>query len=182
MYRLLNEIFGPGNWSSELSEPQCSVIEGTQVLRISVIGKITVGDVTRAGLGASQVDLGKELSMIEMRLKDAATDALKRTAIQFGDAFGLHLYDKAKKGRPTQRIVDGGNTQGQPAPVAPASGKVFKCEEAECGEVIKGYKSGPESKYKGQIVTVDQFVADSKRNHGKALCRTHYMAAFPKTS
>lgn len=58
------------------------------------IVKVTVGDITKEGIGFGQGidrDLGKAF---ESATKEAETDALKRALRSFGNIFGLALYTK----------------------------------------------------------------------------------------
>ena len=56
--------------------------------------KITVGDVVREGIGAGHGRMGGIGDKHESAVKEAETDARKRAFMQFGDQFGLSLYDK----------------------------------------------------------------------------------------
>ncbi len=56
--------------------------------------RITIGDVFREGSGfGNGIDV-QEINAHEIALKEAETDARKRALMQFGNPFGLELYDK----------------------------------------------------------------------------------------
>ena len=90
-----NRIFGFDGWSSETLEtflvsedPKCI----TYVARV----RITVGDIVREGTGAGHGRMGSIGDKYESAVKEAESDARKRALMQFGDQFGLSLYDKDK--------------------------------------------------------------------------------------
>ena len=90
-----NRIFGFDGWSSETLEtflvsedPKCI----TYVARV----RITVGDIVREGTGAGHGRRGSIGDKYESAVKEAESDARKRALMQFGDQFGLSLYDKDK--------------------------------------------------------------------------------------
>ena len=90
-----NRIFGFDGWSSETldtflvsDDPKCI----TYIARV----RITVGDIVREGTGAGHGRIGNIGEKFESAVKEAETDARKRALMQFGDQFGLSLYDKDK--------------------------------------------------------------------------------------
>jgi len=90
-----NRIFGFDGWSSETLEtflvsedPKCI----TYIARV----RITVGDIVREGTGAGHGRMGSIGDKYESAVKEAESDARKRALMQFGDQFGLSLYDKDK--------------------------------------------------------------------------------------
>jgi hypothetical protein len=59
--------------------------------------KLNVGGVCREGVGAGHgIDADLGLAH-ESAIKEAATDAMKRAAMTFGNPFGLALYDKDQR-------------------------------------------------------------------------------------
>ena len=90
-----NRIFGFDGWSSETLEtflvsddPKCI----TYIARV----RITVGDIVRECTGAGHGRMGSSGDKYESAVKEAESDARKRAFMQFGDQFGLSLYDKDK--------------------------------------------------------------------------------------
>ena len=90
-----NRIFGFDGWSSETLEtflvsedPKCI----TYIARV----RITVGAIVREGTGAGHGRMGGIGDKHESAIKEAESDARKRCLMQFGDSFGLSLYDKDK--------------------------------------------------------------------------------------
>lgn len=105
--RTANRIFGYGGWGYRLVSPPTCVEEGRQGTRVqddgsvgtfyqvwtahvevSVEGATPIADLgtnTRQGTGAAS---------LEMAIKGAVTDGIKRCLKTFGDQFGLVLYDK----------------------------------------------------------------------------------------
>lgn len=101
-----NRIFGFGNWNQDIveikgvSEYQRKVglakRDGWGVSYIARV-RVTVNGVSREGVGAGHgidVDLGQAH---ESAIKEAATDAMKRAFMTFGNQFGLALYDKEQR-------------------------------------------------------------------------------------
>lgn len=99
-----NDIFGYDGWSSETTRLEhIGTILGkdkngkeryTCAYRATV--RITVGNAIREGSGFGN-GLGKdELEAHELALKEAESDAKKRGLMQFGNQFGLALYDKTR--------------------------------------------------------------------------------------
>jgi len=100
-----NRIFGFDCWSSETVELKCvsekartigkSADPGWGVTYIAKV-RLTVGDVTREGIGAGH-GIDRDLGQAhESAVKEAETDAFKRAARTFGHPFGLALYDKTQ--------------------------------------------------------------------------------------
>ncbi len=98
-----NRIFGFDAWTRETMEIRC-VSERERPIGdqrkpgwgVSYIAKVrvTVEGIVREGIGAGHgidVDLGLAH---ESAIKEAETDAMKRSLMTFGNPFGLALYDK----------------------------------------------------------------------------------------
>ena len=98
-----NRIFGFDGWSSETIETTCVQNDPTFVTYIAKV-RITVGDVIREGTGAGH---GNQKSGIgnnhEAAIKEAETDARKRAFMQFGNQFGLSLYNGKDKSWKTNK-------------------------------------------------------------------------------
>lgn len=105
--RELNRIFGFDGWNQDLIEIKC-VNERPRTIGkgdykkegwgVSYIARVslTVMGVRREGVGAGHGIDGDLGLAHESAIKEAATDAMKRAAMTFGNPFGLALYDKAK--------------------------------------------------------------------------------------
>lgn len=101
-----NRIFGFGCWNQEIIEVKCVSERERKIGRdqkpgwgVSYIAsiRITVNGVKREGVGAGHgidADLGQAH---ESAVKEAATDAMKRAFMTFGNQFGLALYDKEQR-------------------------------------------------------------------------------------
>lgn len=106
--RTANEIFGIGNWSYQVKElvplGEEPVERGDRqgyragyraVVEVEVVGiksfPVTFSDV---GYGDSMEYGGSRITVHELASKEAVTDGLKRALKNFGDQFGLSLYDK----------------------------------------------------------------------------------------
>ena len=92
-----NRIFGFDGWSSETIQLDCVQSDDFCVTYIAKV-RVTVGDVIREGVGAGhgkgeRVNLGDKH---ESAVKEAESDARKRAFMQFGNQFGLSLYDAKK--------------------------------------------------------------------------------------
>ena len=92
-----NRIFGYGGWSSETIETTCVNNEPDNVTYIAKV-RVTVGDVIREGTGAGHGNTKQGIgSNHEAAIKEAETDARKRAFMQFGNQFGLSLYNGKDK-------------------------------------------------------------------------------------
>jgi DNA repair and recombination protein RAD52 len=107
-----NRIFGFGNWSGTVVELTAADLgehksrEGKDGWKAAYICryKVTVWTLDHSqsvsfddvgyGSGTSYISLG---DAIESATKEAATDAMKRAFRNFGNQFGLALYDKDRK-------------------------------------------------------------------------------------
>ena len=96
-----NRIFGFDGWSSETIELK-QVSESKDSYNNTIISynakvRVTVGDVVKEGIGSGH-GRGKGIDgeKHESAAKEAESDARKRALMQFGDQFGLSLYDKDK--------------------------------------------------------------------------------------
>lgn len=104
--RELNRIFGFDAWHQDLVEIRAVSEKARKIGRdqrdgwgVSYIAriKLTVLGVSREGVGAGHgIDADLGLAH-ESAIKEAATDALKRAAMTFGNPFGLALYDKDQR-------------------------------------------------------------------------------------
>lgn len=56
--------------------------------------RVTINGIFRDGSGYGDSIEGNEIKAHELALKEAETDARKRALMQFGNPFGLELYDK----------------------------------------------------------------------------------------
>jgi len=90
-----NRIFGFDGWSSETIETSL-VFEDPKCVSYIAKVRITVGNVIREGTGAGHGRMGGVGDKHESAIKEAESDARKRALMQFGDQFGLSLYDKDK--------------------------------------------------------------------------------------
>ena len=89
-----NRIFGFDGWSSETIYTLC--VSDTNPITYIAKVKITVGDIVKEGTGAGHGRMGSIGEKHELAIKEAESDARKRALMQFGDQFGLSLYDKDK--------------------------------------------------------------------------------------
>jgi len=98
-----NRIFGFDGWSSETIETTCVQNDPYFVTYIAKV-RVTVGDIIREGTGAGH---GNQKSGIgnnhEAAIKEAETDARKRAFMQFGNQFGLSLYNGKDKSWKTNK-------------------------------------------------------------------------------
>ena len=104
--REMNRIFGFDAWNQEVIEIKCvnqverkigrQQKDGWGVSYVARV-KLNVGGVSREGVGAGHgIDADLGLAH-ESAIKEAATDAMKRAAMTFGNPFGLALYDKDQR-------------------------------------------------------------------------------------
>jgi DNA repair and recombination protein RAD52 len=111
--RTANDIFGYGNWSSDIvGEPKCVGEEeyeftvkhddGTKTKKqgkrvgYTAVVRVTVDDATYTdvGYGDSQGYDGSTVKLHELASKEAVSDAEKRAFKHLGDQFGLCLWNK----------------------------------------------------------------------------------------
>ena len=97
--RTANHIFGYGGWSFELLAQPWIVEKGEQGEKHTLYevwaahGRLTVSDAHFADVGTC-VRQGPGSGGLEMAIKGAVTDCVKRCLRNMGDQFGLILYDK----------------------------------------------------------------------------------------
>lgn len=91
-----NRIFGYSGWTSETSETKL-VAEEQKCISYTAKVRITIGDVIREGTGAGHGRFGSLGEKHESAIKEAETDARKRAFMQFGNQFGLSLYNGKDK-------------------------------------------------------------------------------------
>lgn len=101
-----NRIFGFGEWSYDVTECRCVSERPRPIGQDKKDGwgvtytcqvRVIVGGATREDVGAGHgydVDCG---AAHESAIKEAVTDALKRSLRTFGNPFGLALYDKSRE-------------------------------------------------------------------------------------
>jgi DNA recombination protein Rad52 len=103
--RAANDIFGIGGWSYQTRELVCLGEEPVQGRDINKQGfriayravvEVRVGDscFADAGYGDAVEYTGSKLTPHELAAKEAVSDAVKRCLKNYGDQFGLCLYDK----------------------------------------------------------------------------------------
>lgn len=125
--RAANEIFGYGNWNTEV----LSIVElpfdagGKQQLFVRATVKVTVTYDDGHQSSHDDIGTGTALSMADHELdkayKGAISDAEKRALRHWGDPFGLGLYDK-EANQDYAVGNGGGNTYTAPTPAqAPAA-------------------------------------------------------------
>ncbi|NCC41387.1 MAG: hypothetical protein EOM21_18570 [Gammaproteobacteria bacterium] len=96
-----NRIFGHDAWHRETIEliENCAPTtnqKGNHVVSFRAKVRITVGEVTREGIGFGSGISPSIHDAYESAIKEAETDAMKRAFMTFGNPFGLALYDKTQ--------------------------------------------------------------------------------------
>ena len=119
-----NRIFGFDGWSSETIELKL-VSESKDSYNNTIISynakvRVTVGDVVKEGIGSGH-GRGKGIDgeKHESAAKEAESDARKRALMQFGDQFGLSLYDKDKNWQKQEQPDRNRNWRDVPETVMP---------------------------------------------------------------
>ena len=97
-----NRIFGFDGWSSETIYSLCVADNNESVTYIAKV-KVTVGNLFREGTGAGHGRFGSIGEKDESAIKEAETDARKRAFMQFGNQFGLSLYNGKDKSWKTNK-------------------------------------------------------------------------------
>ena len=91
-----NRIFGFDGWSCETIETTCVNAASDNVTYTAKV-RVTVGNVIREGTGAGHGNTKQGIGLNhEAAIKEAETDAKKRALMNFGNQFGLSLYDGKK--------------------------------------------------------------------------------------
>jgi DNA recombination protein Rad52 len=134
--RTANDIFGFGKWGHEVTELR--LIEavtvhnrdqkaGTHVGYVCIVRLTVEGCVPMSGVGYGDATEYRESAAVtahELAAKEAESDALKRALKNFGDQFGLALYDKqaassghvtSDKPKSAQKSAEQKNTAGWPS-------------------------------------------------------------------
>ena len=129
-----NRIFGFDGWSSETLEARL-VSEGKDSYGKSIFSyiakvKVTVGNVVREGYGTGHGRGGKmsDGEKHESAIKEAESDARKRALMQFGDSFGLSLYDKDKAWLKTEDSKPATTSSNKPIERSESEQFIKQCE------------------------------------------------------
>ena len=97
-----NRIFGFDGWCSETIYTLCVADNNESVTYIAKV-KVIVGNLFREGTGAGHGRFGSIGEKHESAIKEAETDARKRAFMQFGNQFGLSLYNGKDKSWKTNK-------------------------------------------------------------------------------
>ena len=122
-----NRIFGFDGWSSETIETSL-VFEDPKCVSYIAKVRITVGDIVREGTGAGHGRMGGVGDKHESAVKEAESDARKRALMQFGDSFGLSLYDKDKAWLKTEDSKPATTSSNKPIERSESDKFVRECE------------------------------------------------------
>ena len=122
-----NRIFGFDGWSSETIETSL-VFEDPKCVSYIAKVRITVGDVVREGTGAGHGRMGGVGDKHESAIKEAESDARKRALMQFGDSFGLSLYDKDKAWLKTEDSKPATTSSNKPIERSESDKFIRECE------------------------------------------------------
>lgn len=162
--RNLNRIFGFGRWNMEVvrtdfmgQQPNSSapyMVVATVTLTVTFPNYETVG-YTNVGTGDVRYDNWKG---VDMAVKGAVWDGVKRCATALGDQFGLSLYEKeapeSTESTEETETEEPKVSQFKPRTTPPSpskSGKgmeYFECED--CGDKVRGYTSKTGKTYTAQ--------------------------------
>ena len=122
-----NRIFGFDGWSSETIETSL-VFEDPKCVSYIAKGRITVGNIIREGTGAGHGRMGGVGDKHESAIKEAESDARKRALMQFGDSFGLSLYDKDKAWLKTEDSKPATTSSNKPIERSESDKFIRECE------------------------------------------------------
>ena len=121
-----NRIFGFDGWSSETIYTLC--VSDTNPITYIAKVRITVGNVIREGTGAGHGRMGGVGDKHESAIKEAESDARKRALMQFGDSFGLSLYDKDKAWLKTEDSIPATTSSNKPIERSESEEFIKQCE------------------------------------------------------
>jgi DNA recombination protein Rad52 len=123
-----NRIFGFDGWSSETLETSLVAEDSKCVSYIAKV-RITVGNnIVREGTGAGHGRMGSIGEKHELAIKEAESDARKRCLMQFGDSFGLSLYDKGKAWSKTEDSKPATTSSDKPIDRSESDKFIKECE------------------------------------------------------
>ena len=123
-----NRIFGFDGWSSETIETSL-VFEDPKCVSYIAKVRITVGNnIVREGTGAGHGRMGGVGDKHESAIKEAESDARKRALMQFGDSFGLSLYDKDKAWLKTEDSKPATTSSNKPIERSESEQFIKQCE------------------------------------------------------
>lgn len=147
-----NRIFGHGGWSYEITSLDMPLRietqdrDGNPQVRVAwrCTVRVHVGDSYRegaaVGMGISKPD--NEGDAHESAIKEAETDALKRSLRSYGYTFGLALYEKNADNKPAKTHVRAPERPRDPRAIADSLISVVKRAEtaAKLSEAIKAQR------------------------------------------
>lgn len=150
--RNLNRIFGYGQWSTQVVRTDYMGQQPKSGAPYMVVATVSLSvtfpdygsaEYTNVGTGEVRYDSFKGL---DMAVKGAVWDGVKRCATALGEQFGLSLYDKdtpETEDEPTEEQTTSVR-QFKPRSTPPSTdksgvGDSFECED--CGKEVKGYTS-----------------------------------------
>ena len=122
-----NRIFGFDGWSSETIETSL-VFEDAKCVSYIAKVRITVANIIREGTGAGHGRMGGVGDKHESAIKEAESDARKRALMQFGDSFGLSLYDKDKAWLKTEDSKPATTSSNKPIERSESDKFIRECE------------------------------------------------------
>lgn len=146
--REANRIFGYDGWSYNVDELRLTnaSVDGDKH-RVGYFAKltVTVGGVSRCGIGHGQGFGRSEGDAHDSAVKEAETDALKRALRTFGNPFGLALYDKTKSevgidfdfeaaAHRIEKLIEEARTADRLAEIAKVENKTLQEINAACPE------------------------------------------------
>ena len=159
-----NRIFGFDGWSSETIYSLCVADNNESVTYIAKV-KVTVGNLFREGTGAGHGRFGSIGEKHESAIKEAETDARKRAFMQFGNQFGLSLYNGKDKSWKTNKKTQHSDQSNQVDPQQ--SQTVLRMalkflEKANSKNQLLDFKKNVETRYQqGKISQNDKFKLDN---------------------
>ena len=159
-----NRIFGFDGWSSETIYSLCVADNNESVTYIAKV-KVTVGNLFREGTGAGHGRFGSIGEKHESAIKEAETDARKRAFMQFGNQFGLSLYNGKDKSWKTNKKTQHSNQLNHVDPQQ--SQTVLRMalkflEKANSKNQLLDFKKNVETRYQqGKISQNDKFKLDN---------------------
>ena len=155
-----NRIFGYGGWQFRITERPAKAVEGTRKSGTyyalwSVVGELQAAGVTFVDLGTCEQN-GEGPEAVDMASKGAVTDALKRCLRNFGDQFGLVLYDKELSYRDMAAAYSAAHGESQD--VDPETGEIDATAQAGGGSAVST-RTSPTGDPDGRVEAVLNIIA-----------------------
>jgi len=116
----LNRVFGEGGWDHEVKNLNLLQDGQGRVIIVYCVVSLIAHEAQHDGVGCG-TPYGQDADSLETAIKGAESDALKRAASNFGDQFGLCLYEGDQPTPATERPAARPAARGTKPPARPSA-------------------------------------------------------------